>query len=494
MIARLSSVRPGRAAPVEPPGVFRPSAARPLPPLRPVPDFVGLPDGGRSLPRETKLAIAGGGAIGWFVVCTVIAVIMSAGLARLVSWPYAFALAILTVSLPAGLAAFRALVPLLDETTPVLRVRPRTPVTVVMTTDDPVRAVSTLGFLAAQDYDGPRRVVLVDGGRGDAVAREAARAARELRLDLEVVAQPRGMLDPRNAALERVTTPLALAVEPGACLHPSALRLLVARLESAPPDTAAVSAHALVRNRDPGREAEGLAAGWLLELDAIRRTEAVFAGPLAVEGACTLFRTDALRVVNGWAGHRGDVLVTWRFLERGGRVINEPLAIVCTTTIVTMSTLARWRAEAARAVRAAASDAGGVRRLPQRCSRVMVRLDRAVPALDLAFTLAWVQALALLALGQLALVAAHLVLVVPVSLAGAALERRRHREVLDEAGLVLVAPHEIRAAALLGLLAVQGPVAVWQRIRGRWRVPPLGVGGLGSGPRRWLGGPVRPYA
>jgi biofilm PGA synthesis N-glycosyltransferase PgaC len=354
---------------------------------------------------------------------------------------------------------------------PVLRVRPTTPVTVVMTSGDPALAASTLGFLAAQDYDGPKRVMVVDCGRGDVVARESARAALELGLDLEVEAEPPGMLDARNAALEHVGTPLVLAVEPGAYLHPSALRLLVARLESEPPITAAVSAHTLVRNRDPGRDAEGLAAG------------------------CTLFRADALRAVNGWPGGRtGDVLLAWRFLERGGRVVNEPLAIACATTIVTMSTPARFRADAARAVRQAARDGGGVRGLPERSSQVMACLDRVAPALDLAFTLAWVQALALVALGQVTLVAAHLVLVVPLALAGSALERRRHREVLDEAGLALVAPHEVRGAALVGLLAVQGPVATWQRIRGLVRVPSLGGRGVGVTPRRWLGGPARPYA
>jgi biofilm PGA synthesis N-glycosyltransferase PgaC len=376
----------------------------------------------------------------------------------------------------------------------VARVHPTTPVTVVVTTADPVPAVSTLEVLAAQDYGGPYRVVLVDCGRGGAVAAAAAHAARDLGVELEVIPEPHGMLDPRNAALERIATPLTFSVEAGVGLHPSALRLLVARLQSAPPETAAVAAQTLIRNRDPGREAEGLAAGWLLELDAIRRTEALFAGPLAVNGSCTLFRTDALCVVNGWPGGQGgDVLLAWRFLERGGHVLHEPLAIAYTTTLVTTGTPARWRAAAARAVHAAADDAGGIRRLPHRSTRLLVRLDGAAPALDLAFTVAWVQALALGALGHLALVAAHLVLVVPVALGAAALERRRHREVLDEAGLVLVAPHEGRVAAL-GLQAVQGPLAVWERLRVRPRTPRIGAGGLGVTPGRRLGARARPYA
>ena len=481
---------PVRARDVEPLGAFRPSAARPLPPLRPIADFVGLPDGGRAVPTEQKLLVAGGGAVAWLLVATVVALVTSGGLAGTVSWPYALLLGALTVSLPAGVAAFRTVGLLLDETPPVQHLRPVTPVTVVLTADDSGAALTTLHSLASQDYSGPRRVVLA--ARDAVVAGEVARAALDLRLDCEVVADG-GDTPARTAALGRVATPLVLAVEPGAVLHPSTLRLLVARLESPPSDAVAVSAHALVRNRDPGRLAEGLAAGWLLELDATRRLEDLFAGPLAGGRACLLARAEALRAVRGWsADGDSDAELTWRLLECGWRVINEPLALVFTTSIVTVATPARWRTAAARAVRDAARAAGGLPRLPRPSSRVLAALDRAVPTFDLAFTLAWLQAVILIGYGHAGLVFVHLLLVAPVSLGGAALERRRHREVLDDAGLSLVAPSGVRVAALLALQAVQSPVAVWSRLRS-W--PHRGTPAAGPSTLRWrLGAPARPYA
>ena len=45
-----------------------------------------------------------------------------------------------------------------------------------------------------------------------------------------------------------------------------------------------------------------------------------------------MFRTDAVRAVNGWPPVVGeDVVLTWRFLERGWRVFHEPLAVAFTT-------------------------------------------------------------------------------------------------------------------------------------------------------------------
>jgi hypothetical protein len=199
--------------------------------------------------------------------------------------------------------------------------------------------------------------------------------------------------------------------------------------------------------------------------------------------------------VLGWSdGDDSDADLTWRLLECGWRVINEPLALVCTTAMVTVGTPARWRTAAARAVRDAARDAGGLARLPRPSSRVLAALDRAVPALDLAFTLAWVQAVLLVGLGHAGLVVAHLLLVAPVSWLAAVLEHRRHRDVLDDAGLVLVAPNAVRVAALLTLQAVQSPVAVWCRLRAWPHRPALSPSGAPFRPARRLGAPARPYA
>ena len=273
-------------------------------------------------------------------------------------------------------------------------------------------------------------------------------------------------------------------------LHPSALRLLVARLESASPDTVAVTAPTQVRAAAPGVVAEALAAAWTLELDAAQRTESRFAGPLAADGGCTLLRTDVLRAVHGWPPSRAaDTLVTWRLLERGWRVGREPLAVVFRTVPVTATTPAREQAAGARAVHAgtAVAPASG---LPRPSSRWLARLDRWGPTLDLVFTAAWVQALVLAGTGRVALLVASVVLAAPLSLVGVTIERRRHADTLEEVGLVLVAP-AVWAADLGALDALRAPLAVWARCTqvstGRRRARPLRR-------VRRLGGRARPYA
>jgi hypothetical protein len=98
-------------------------------------------------------------------------------------------------------------------------------------------------------------------------------------------------------------------------------------------------------------------------------------------------------------------------------------------------------------------------------SRFLGTADAAIPALDLVFTVAWVQAIVFLLFGQPSLVGWYVLFVLPLSLASAALVRRYHREVLDEAGLTLPRRGVARASAVLGVQAVQAPLAVWAYLR-----------------------------
>jgi biofilm PGA synthesis N-glycosyltransferase PgaC len=455
--------------PDAPPTEFRSNAAYPLPQLKPVPDFVGLPSGRRYVTVQSKFLIAQFAAIGWMVVCIAVSLAFIDGLASLVSWPYALVLLTTVVYLPAYLAAFTCMALVLDDPPPLKIVRPNIPVTVVIPScARRTELVAALAYLAAQDYDGSTRVLLVDTAASDdpEAVTEARRAALRLGIALDVVAAPGAdAAAARNAALAQVTTELLVVVGAGVYLHPSAIRLGVARLLSSPTDTAAVSGHALIRNRNDGTFAEVLAADLTVQTNALQRVHGLFQGALVAEGSCSVLRTDAVRAVNGWpAGTALDVVLMWRFLERGWRVFHETLAIAFSTESVTLLTAARRRVRSTWGLLAAMHESS-IGRLRFPFSRFLGATDAAVPAFDLVFTVGWVQAVVFLLFGQLSLVGWYVLLVLPLSLAAAALVRRYHREVLDEAGLTLPRRGVARASAVLGVQAVQAPLAVWAYLR-----------------------------
>lgn len=440
------------------PGEVRASAAVPLPPLRSIPDFVGMPNGERPPADDAPFWAAQGAALGWVLVCVVVTLLIGGGPASVLSWPYALAVFLGLVWLPAYLGAFRYAALLLDDPPALTVVRPTTPVTVVVAgSTAPASTLASLAYLAGQDYAHPVRDVLA-----------VRRTASDLRLDLDVLrAGWLGSAAACDLALPHVATSLVLSLQAGACLHPSAVRLLVARLESSPAETAAVSGHAFVRNRRRGDRAELLAAAYAVDVDATQRIESLCQRARVAEPACMLFQVSAVRAVGGLPG--GDaaaVTATWRFLARGWRVVHEPRAIAFTTEPVTVGSLARTRARAERAVIDGLHETRG--EWPRRAStRFGTAVARSGLARDVAWVAAALPAVALLVLGHGGLVVAYLALVAPVTLASGTLARRHQRETLDEAGLVAPRRRLDRIAPLLGLQAVQAPPAIAERLRAR---------------------------
>jgi biofilm PGA synthesis N-glycosyltransferase PgaC len=399
-------------------GEFRSSAAFPLPRLRPVADFVALPTGRRYVTVAGKFGIAAAASALWLVLAAVGAWLAVPAMRAVVPGPIGAVLFVLLVAVPGMLLTFSL-------------------VTVAITArNQPRSVVETLESLRAQDYDGALTYLLVDSGSTDATLDEATRAAARLGIRLRVVVERRPLeAQARNAAAACTDTPLLVVVRAGTVLHPSAVRLLVARLLRSPSDTAAVSAHALVRNARNGELAEAVAYDYSVNVHASQRVQGLFQAPLVAEGSCSLFRTDAVRAVGGWTRDDHDgVMITWRFLERGWRVFQESLAVAFTTEPVTVGSWAARRVRAANAIVEGAR-AKGIRSLRFPYNRFVALVDATGPLVDGLCAGAGVLALALAMMGAPQLVTAYVLLVLPVSVALTVVTRRVARHALDDVGL-----------------------------------------------------------
>jgi biofilm PGA synthesis N-glycosyltransferase PgaC len=418
-------------------GEFRSSAAFPLPRLRPVADFVALPTGRRYVTVAGKFGIAAAASALWLVLAAVGAWLAVPAMRAVVPGPIGAVLFVLLVAVPGMLLTFSLVGVLLDRPPTPAIARPALPVTVAITArNQPRSVVETLESLRAQDYDGALTYLLVDSGSTDATLDEATRAAARLGIRLRVVVERRPLeAQARNAAAACTDTPLLVVVRAGTVLHPSAVRLLVARLLRSPSDTAAVSAHALVRNARNGELAEAVAYDYSVNVHASQRVQGLFQAPLVAEGSCSLFRTDAVRAVGGWTRDDHDgVMITWRFLERGWRVFQESLAVAFTTEPVTVGSWAARRVRAANAIVEGAR-AKGIRSLRFPYNRFVALVDATGPLVDGLCAGAGVLALALAMMGAPQLVTAYVLLVLPVSVALTVVTRRVARHALDDVGL-----------------------------------------------------------
>src|SRR5260370_224638 len=134
---------PPTAADLDGLGEIRATAAVPLPQLRSIPDFVGMPTGEQSLADQSPFLAAQGGAFARPVGGVTAMPVFGGGLAARGSWPSALILFGCCVGPPAYLNAFRYVALLLNDPPALTVVRPTTPVTVVVS-GNAVRAGGSL--------------------------------------------------------------------------------------------------------------------------------------------------------------------------------------------------------------------------------------------------------------------------------------------------------------------------------------------------------------
>lgn len=80
-------------------------------------------------------------------------------------------------------------------------------------------------------------------------------------------------------------------------LHKSALRYIVARIESTPPDVCAVAGSVLVKNSRENLLARIQEWDYFFGIASIKRYQGLYQGTLVAQGAFSLYKTDVLKIV-----------------------------------------------------------------------------------------------------------------------------------------------------------------------------------------------------
>jgi poly-beta-1,6-N-acetyl-D-glucosamine synthase len=417
----------------------------------------------RYLTVHGKFAVAVGVAALWLAVSVwlslpwlrdiegAIGVVPGAVVIALVAWIPGLLVAFLTVSL------------MVDQPPPLRVTAPTNPVTVIVAArNEAASIVDTLERIAAQDHAGPMTILLADNGSTDATAAVAERTAARLGLDLAVVREKRpGKCYALNTALATVATQLVITVDADTALHHTAIRSLVARLISAPPDVVAVAGAVLVRNSRASIWTRMQEWDYFLGIASIKRMQGLYQGTLVAQGAFSLYRTEAVRAVGGWPDAIGeDIVVTWELMKRGGRVYFEPLAVAFTDVPDRFRAFARQRARWARGM------IEGLRavppwRQPRGLTRIMTGVDLVIPLLDLAYTFVWLPGLVLACFGVHWIVGPYTLLVLPLTvLTNLLLYRYQLRRVFAPLRLRVRTNRSGYLLYILAYQAIMSPVSV----------------------------------
>ena len=276
---------------------------------------------------------------------------------------------------------------LLDRQPPLKVASPRSAVTVQIAARNKEEVIGeTVGSLARQDYEGDLRAILIDNGSTDRTSAVARTAASVSGLDLDILRETTaGKNFALNHGVAHVETGLVIMVDADTLLQRSAIRLLIARLESSPPDVRAVAVAVLVRNSRATFWSRLQAWDYFLAIASVERMQVLFQTTLVAQGAFSLYRTSALREVDGWPDAIGeDSVLTWRLMDKGARVYFEPLAIAFTSAPETFRAFSRQRARWARGM------IEGLRTIPPwrhqgGIAKVLTGIDLVIPLLDTSY-------------------------------------------------------------------------------------------------------------
>jgi biofilm PGA synthesis N-glycosyltransferase PgaC len=381
------------------------------PPLEPAPRRFDLPIGLKFVLAIAFAALWTAGSV-WLSLPWVL------DLSRAFGAPAALVIVGLVAYLPGYIVAMLTMSLILDRQAPPTARNPLSPLTIIVAARNEAAGIAdTIRRLAQGDYAGEVTIILADNGSEDDTAAVAGRAAEEAGTSLQVIHEPRpGKAYALNTALQQVVTPYVITVDADTLLHREALRRLISRLEAEPANTVAVAGSVLVRNSRANLLTRMQEWDYYLGIASVKRMQGVYQSTLVAQGAFSVYRTQQIRGIGGWPDAIGeDIVVTWKLLEQGGRVIFEPTAVAFTDVPTTLSHFMRQRSRWARGM------FEGMRAVPpwhqhRRLARLISAIDLLIPLLDIGYVFIWLPGLVLFLFGNPIIVSAWTLAVLPVTM------------------------------------------------------------------------------
>lgn len=320
--------------------------------------------------------------------------------------------------IPGYMNAFMVSSLLLDRQPEVKNSTPKVPVTILIACYNEEKSIeNTVKYVATQDYEGEIRILVIDNNSKDKTTEAAVKAGEKMNLNLTVIHESTpGKNFALNAALEHVETEYVLTLDADTLLHKSALRNIVARMESSPDDVCAVAGTVLVRNSRGNVLARIQEWDYFLGIASIKRLQGLFQSTLVAQGAFSLYKTELIRKVGGWPDAIGeDIVLTWSFLRNKRRVYFEPLAVAFTDVPTSLKHFFRQRSRWAR---------GMVEALklfkpwtqPIYSAKYLTGCNLFMPFMDFVYTFCWLPGLVLAFFGHFWIVGPATLFVIPLAL------------------------------------------------------------------------------
>lgn len=357
-------------------------------------------------------------AFSWMIFSIYVSLPWINDLGKIVTKPVAILIIAGIGYIPGYINAFIVTSLLMDKQPKFLQTNSKDEVTIIIACkNEEENIANTLKYISNQDYDGKINVIVVDNGSTDNTFSFAQRAGQELGVNLQVFYEEKpGKYNALNKALSYITTEYTITLDADTLLHKSAIRYIVSRIKSAPKEVCAVAGTILVRNSRENFIAKLQEWDYFLGIASIKRMQGLYQGTLVAQGAYSLYKTEALKMVKGWPDAIGeDIVLTWNFLKHNLKVYFEPLAIAFTDVPITLKHLSRQRSRWARGMIEALKIVKPWQH-PILYVRYLTGINLVMPYLDFIYTFCWIPGLILAFFGKFWVVGPVTLFVMPLAL------------------------------------------------------------------------------
>lgn len=278
----------------------------------------------------------------------------------------------------------------------------------------------TLKSLTTQDYPGRVTVLVIDDGSTDGsvdIARVKAKRLSRPGMNISVLPMPKngGKSRALNAGFAQTRESLVVTVDADSYLRRDALRKLIERFLSDPPNTVAVAGCVLVRNSRVNWLTRAQEWDYFHGIAAVKRMQSMYHGTLVAQGAFSLYTREALEKVGGWPECVGeDIVVSWALLKTGARIGYCEDACLFTNVPTQMKQFSRQRQRWSRGLMEAFARHGKLLLKP-RMTTLFIWWNLLFLPLDLVYSLAFLPGLVLAFFGYFWIAGLMTLLVLPLA-------------------------------------------------------------------------------
>ena len=294
----------------------------------------------------------------------------------------------------------------------------------------------TIRGIKSQDYPAGIEIILVDDGSNDnTVDLVQSLGLRNLKV---VKANHGGKARALNEGLKHIKNDIVICIDADTYLQPQALRRIVARFITDPPNTGAVAGCVLVKNSRSTFMTRLQEWDYFTGIASAKRQQSLYQGTLVAQGAFSAFHSKAVKAHQGWPSVIGeDIVLTWSLIKSGWRIGFEPTAIGFTSAPETIEGFYHQRKRWARGMIEGLKQHGHLVWSSSRLSGFFVGIDFIIPFIDLFYAFVFLPGVVLAFLGNYYIVGPITLLVIPFAFLIVMIMYRKQKAVFNELGLAV---------------------------------------------------------